>query len=196
MELHELKNTWTVLDEQLKNNGLLNKQIIQEMLHKKSNKALTKLINIDVVCLIGLLILLPYFVWVYNIYGVFLSFKMLSITTMVVILFGIIRSFLKLKLLMKIDFSNSIKETTYVIIKYHNMIKKIKLFVLYILFPLMILLAAVCLYELSVPFISWVLLSVSFTIGVLIFVLKTKVYSTNIKTIKQSLEELDELKKE
>ncbi|MDH6310704.1 hypothetical protein M2451_003529 [Dysgonomonas sp. PFB1-18] len=44
MELDELKNTWTSLDERLQKQEVLKETIIKEMLRSKSGKALGRLI--------------------------------------------------------------------------------------------------------------------------------------------------------
>ena len=66
MELDELKNAWALVDERLKENEMLNKRIVQEMLSTKSNRSLNKLINSELRGLIALLFMIPICIWALN----------------------------------------------------------------------------------------------------------------------------------
>ena len=197
MDLNELKNTWVVLDEQLKKNEVLNKQILREMLNRKSNKSLSRLLNTDIIGVIILFLVIPASVWLYN--GRFLvtplSVKILSVTCMSVGILGVIWYFFKLKHLVKIDFSGNVKDNVYYINKYNIMLKREKMAGSFILTPILVFLAAFCYYELKVNLSLWIFLVVGTTIAIGIgYWMYKKLYNSSIQSIRQSLEELEELK--
>jgi len=198
MELHELKNTWTVLDEQLKKNEMLNNQIIHEMLQKKSNKSLNRLINTDFVGLLVVLFAIPTAIFSYHLprFENFLFPKILFVSIVPIALFGLIFYSYKLKYLIKINFSKSIKDNMYCLNKYIIILKRDKMFTAIVTLILAIL-GALCYYELKAGFPYWIFLIVAVTIGVLVsYWIFKRVYDTNIHSIKQSLEELRDLKEE
>jgi hypothetical protein len=200
MELDELKNTWMVLDEQLKKNELLNKRLVQEMLSNKSNRSLNKIINTELIGIIILLLVSPIWIWLLNYrpYESFLFTKILSITGIVVTIFGIIWGIYTLKkYLLKIDFSNCIKENLQYVNKYDIYYRKGKMLNYYIIIPVLFLLGILVYYELKANLFLWVFLVVAYIIGIVItYWMYKKVYDSNIQSIQKSLEELEELKEE
>ena len=197
MDLHELKNTWTVLDEQLKKNEMLNKQIIQEMLQKKSNKSLNKLVNTCFFNLSVWLLAIPFSIWGYHLpkFESFLFPKILFaaiiITTIPVITWGCFQ----LWHLMKIDFSKSVKDNIHSVNKYTIMLKKEKIATYFGLIPIYYILGILCYIELRTDFLYWVFLIVACLFGILLtYWTYKRFYDANIQVIKKSLEELDELK--
>ena len=200
MELDELKNTWMVLDEQLKKNEMLNKRIVQEMLYKKSNKSLSWLINMDVLGIILLPLFIPLCIWLYK-YSKFhylLSSRILLVVGMATCILGTIWSCYKvLKYLIKIDFSKSISDNIHYVNSYNILIKKEKIVSYCIVLPVYLALAIFYYYELKVNFSYWTFLIVVFlSLTVVIYWAYKKIYDANIHSIKKSLEELKELKEE
>jgi len=198
MELHELKNTWMVLDEQLKKNEMLNKQIILEMLRKKSSKSLNRLVNTDFIGFIVLLLGIPAAIWLlYDLrFENFLFPKVLFITLIFISLIGLIFYSYKLKYLMKIDLSKDVKDNLYCLNKYNIMLKQEKLSA-FIIGPFLAILGVLCYYELKATLSLWVFLVVGITIGGLVtYWMFKRIYDTSIQSIKQSLNELNELKEE
>ena len=199
MELDELKNTWTVLDEQLKKNEMLNKRIIREMLYKKSNKSLSWLMNGDFLGATVFLVI-PIFIWMYNDhrFANIISVKVLSIVGIVTCILGSVWSFYKiLKYLVKIDFTNIVKDNIHLVNKYAILIKYEKIISYFVVIPVIYLLGILGYYELKVSLFLWIFLIIAFIFGVLItYWSYKKIYDSNILSIKKSLEELDELKEE
>ena len=200
MELDELKNTWMVLDGQLKKNEMLNKRIIQEMLYKKSNKSLSRLINSDFWGIPILLLIIPLCIWEYN-YPFFkntLSPKILFIVCIVTCIIGTILACYKiLKYLMKIDFTQSVKNNMHYVNKYAIMIKYEKIISYLVLIPVFSLLSILSYYELKVTISLWIFLTVALILAVIAtYWSYKKIYDSNIQSIKKSLEELEELKEE
>jgi len=198
MELDELKNTWTVLDEQLKKNETLNKQILQEMVHKRSNKSLSKLTNTEFIGIIIALVSIPFFIWLYStfLFESMLSVKILTIACTVYIVISLIWSLYKLRKLMKIDFSKNVKDSYFCINKYNIMIKQEKI-AISILAPVLVLLVAFCFYEIHVGVSLWTFLVVWITIlTVITFWIYKNIYDPHVQSIKKGLEELKELTEE
>jgi hypothetical protein len=196
MELHELKDTWTVLDEKKKKNEMLNKQIIKEMLQKKSNKSLNRLINTDFVNLALCLLAIPVSIWGYhkesfaNLLFPKILFAVIGITMILVLIW----SYFPLKNLIKIDFSKSIKNNMYHINKYTINLKKEKIAVYFGFIPIYVILGILCYYEFKVDFLHWTLLIVGCLFGtVMTYWMYKRIYDSSIQSIKQSLEELEEL---
>ena len=200
MELDELKNTWTVLDEQLKKNELLNKRIIQEMLYKKSNKSLSWLINTDFWSMLAQLSAIPFCIWLYNSPISKNNFfpKILSVVLIVFIILASIWDCNKIiKYLFKIDFTKIVKDNMQLVNKYAIFIKYEKIVGYTVVFPVFYLLGILCYYELNATLSLWIFLVVVFISGTAVaYWAYKKIYDSNIQSIKKSLEELEELKEE
>jgi Flp pilus assembly protein TadB len=197
MELDELKTTWIVLEKQLKKNETLNKQLLSEMLHKKSNKSLNKLVNTDFIGIIIFLAFIPYCIWLYNAnhyYLYLLSVNILSVVCGTVSVIGIVWYYYKLKYLMKIDFSKSVKDNMYCANRYGIMVRREKMITYYILIPVISFLVTFCVYEFKAGISLWTLVIVAVAIGIIItFWMYKKIYDPNVQSIKQKLDELKEL---
>jgi hypothetical protein len=199
MELDELKNTWTVLENQLKKNEILNKQLVQKMLYKKSNRSLNQLINVDYVNLIGWLLAIPVSIWGYYLpaFANFLFPKILFIAIFVTAIPIAVWECYHLMQLMKIDFSKSIKDNMRVVNKYSIIIRKDKIAVYFGITPIYYILAILCYYEFRADFLYWTFLVIAFIIGVaLTYWMYKRFYDVNIQSIKNGLEELKELEEE
>ena len=203
MELEELKNIWASVDERLKGNGMLNKRLVQEMLSNKSNKSLNKLVNIEMFNIIVLLLVIPFWIWLFNfhplkIFETILSIKILSVFSLAVCIFGIIYGGYTLKkYLLKIDFSKSIKDNMHYVNKFAIYYRKGKMINYFVIIPAFSLLGILVYYELKAPFYLWVFLFVVLISSVVItYWIYKKIYDVNIQSIKKSLEELKELEEE
>jgi len=198
MELQEMKNVWASVDARLKENEMLNKRIVQEMLHKKSNKSLSKLANYEVFSLVLLVFALPVTIWAFNLphltNALFPTITFAVI--LVVIVYGIISGcYTLLRYFTKIDFSKNVKENMHLVNKYNMFYRKSKLANYFIIIPVFSLLGILSYYELKAPFYLWIfLVVVLITMTIVTYWIYKKVYDTSIQSIKKSLEELEELK--
>ena len=196
MELDELKTTWMALETQLKNNETLNKKLLLEMLQKKSSKSLGRLVNYDFFGVILLLLYILLGIWLYNatgFFGYYTSVKVLAIACITVSAIGIFWHYDKLKYLIKINVSKSVKDNMYCVNKYDVMIKQEKV-ANYCLIPVMFSLGAYCYYEFNAGISSWMFLIVAMTIGIVLTIwMYKKIYDPNIQAIKKGLDELKEL---
>ena len=197
MELDELKNTWMVLEQQLKKNETLNQQLLLEMAQKKSNKSLNRLVNYDFLGIILMFLFLPFGIWIYNAnrcFMDFLSVKMLAVTCISISTIGIVWYYYKLKHLMKIDFSKSVKDNIYGVAKYDVMIKQEKTVSYCILIPVLFFFAAYCYYEFNVTISLWAFLIACMIVGIILtFWSYKKIYEPNIQSIKKRLDEWKEV---
>lgn len=196
MELQELKNTWTVLDEQLKKNEMLNKQMIQEMLQKKSNRSLNKLLNNEFFSLTIWLLAIPLSIWGYHLpkFDNFLFPKILFAVIFVTSILAVIWSCYQLRNLMKIDFSKGVKDNIYNVSKYIILLKKEKIAVYFGLAPIYFILGVLCYYEIGANVSYWIFLIMACIFGIVLsYWIYKRIYDTNIQVIKKSLEELNEL---
>ena len=199
MELDELKNTWSVLDEQLKKNEMLNKRIIQEMLYKKSNKSLSWLMNMDFFSA-TLFLVIPLIIWMYNLPITKNNFfpKILCVVLIVFCILASIWSFYKiLKYLLKIDFTKIVKDNMQLVNKYAILIKYEKIIGYIVVIPVLYLLGILIYYELKVNLLFWIFLIVTYIFTTMfVYWSYKKIYDSNIQSIQKSLEELEELKEE
>jgi len=199
MELHELQNTWKVLEEQLKKNETVNKKVILEMLQKKSNKSLSRLINVEFINLILWLLTIPLFLWLNTLpyYSQFVSTKIISVTVAIIAVFALIMTVCEIKYLFTINLSQSIKDNMFYLNKYQIMVKKGKIFAYLIMAPILYSLVAYHLYERKTDYSLWMFFIIASAIGIVMtYWMYKKHYDTNIQYIKESLVELAELREE
>jgi len=197
MELQEMKNVWASVDARLKENEMLNKRIVQEMLHKKSNKSLSWLFNYEMIGVIVPLLAIPLLVYYYNLHSV-LFVKSTFVVIIAFCILGAIWNWYKLKsCVMKIDFSKSVKDNLYHVNKYNILLKKEKMGSYFVALPILSLFATLSYYKLNASFHLWTFLVVALIIAVASsYWTYKKIYEKNIQSIKKNLEELEELKEE
>ena len=200
MELDELKNAWMVLDGQLKKNEILSKRLVQGKLYNKSNKSLSKLLNIEMFNIITLLLAIPVWIWIFGQSRYANTFfpKILFVVGIAVCVFGVMWSWYILKYyVMKIDFSKTVKDNMYYVNKYIVVFKKGKMINYFIIIPVFSILGILGYYELKAPFHLWAFLFVALAIGIVItYWMYKKIKDANIQSIQKSLEELEELEEE
>ena len=199
MELDELKNTWKLLEEQLKKNETVNKKVILEMLQKKSNKSLSRLINVEFANLILWLLTIPLFLWLNTLpyYSQFVSTKIISVSVTIIAVLALIMTICEIKYLFKINFPQNIKDNMFYLNKYQIMVKRGKIFAYFVIAPILYSLVAYHLYERKTDYSLWMFFIIASIIGmVMTYWMYKKHYDSNIQSIKESLEELEELRGE
>ncbi|MCL2651458.1 MAG: hypothetical protein FWD60_10605 [Candidatus Azobacteroides sp.] len=205
MELEELKNAWTVLDNKLQKNEVLNERIVKEMLQIKTNNALRRLSNHEWMVTIMAFLGFPFLIFMYNNHlhevnpKVFLLFKYLFIFCIISLVIHIPFQVWKLYTLMKIDFNKTVGENINLIQKYNIQIKRDKIYS-GILFAIMAVVFFISIVIVNFPMKEiWrpIFIVCTFVFGALRSIwLYKKVYNANIQSIKKSLEELKELEEE
>ena len=200
MELQELKNRWTSVDEKLKKQEVLNTRMLEEVLKKKSGGALSRLINKGIVESVVLFLIIFLGIWSLNSNTI----SILPLTTIAVIA-GIVacltdivlNCYALMKYLTKIDVSKNIKDNSLYVNKLNTFYRRWKKVDYFIFIPVASILVALFLYEFSTVlnagirlwmFSTMILLMV---IGYIIWIYKAS--EKNIQTIKESLAELNEL---
>ena len=200
MDLDELKTAWTSIDERLKENEMISKRMVQEMLNGKSNKSLNKLINIEVFNIITLLLAIPLCIWMltFSHLKIFFFPKVLFVVVIAVSIFAIIYgSYALKKYLLKIDFFKSVKENMYYVNNFIIYYKRSKMINYIVVIPVFSLLGVLSYYELKVPFYLWIFLFVMLIIAIAgTYWTYKRIYDKNILSIQKSLEELSELEEE
>ncbi|MDR3218935.1 MAG: hypothetical protein LBU22_08170 [Dysgonamonadaceae bacterium] len=197
MELEELKNLWTSLNERLSKQEKMKESIIKEMIYSKSNKSISRLLNYDVFNVIVSVSGIPALVWLcYTPFSEMLAGKLFIGTMFVFLAIGLILEWIHIKYLMKIDFVKSVSYNSLYINKYNNIIKKEKIASVFIV--------AVCcffgiyfyaLLHANVFMWSFLVCLLIVLIGFTYFSYK-KIYDKNIEEIQRSLEELKDLEEE
>jgi hypothetical protein len=195
MELEELKNLWTSLEEKLEKQEVLKESIIKEMIYEKSNKSLSKLLNFDIFSITICLIALPFVAFLYNTSKIEVVFggRLFCYIMFLFLIANLIIGAIHLKYLTKIDFSKRITINSLYINKYNILIKKEKIasvFIIVILFSFGIYLYA----ALHASFAYWIFLVSIYIIGIILTYYQYRnLYDKNIASIQKSLEELKEL---
>ena len=197
MELDELKNVWSSIDERLKKQEILKESIVKEMIDKKTNKSLKQLFLSDSIGIPLLLALIPVLVYAYGRFGG--KHTLWDLTVIVAGIFCVI--YLPVLVyrvygLMKIDLTENIKSNLYYINRYSLQIKWEKIIMKFFI-PAFYILISIVLLKVKTNIFGWVI-----WISLVIFVVLygywsyKKIYDKNIESIKKSLEEMNELKEE
>jgi len=199
MELDDLKEVWASVNERLKENEMLNKRMVQEMLSNKSNRSLNKLVNTEVFNIVVLLSVMPLCIWLLSCrFQNFLFPKIMFLVVIVISIFGIIwGGYTLIKYLLKIDFSKSVKDNMFYVNKFAIYYRKGKMVNYLVIIPVISLLGILSYYELKATFYMWVSLSVGLIIGIgITYWMYRRIYDANIQSILKSLDEIRELKEE
>lgn len=196
MELDELKNTWTALDERLKQSESLNARIVKEMLETKSSKALGKILGYEIFGAVVLLAVAPLIIYVnddrFHIKEKTFVSVFLACLFFICVL-GFVWQAIKIYNLMKIDFSAVVSDNIRIVNKYNLWIKREKLS-MWISTPILVVCCTYFFAQLNVNLFSWVFLTCVFILTTLFtYYQYKKIYGKNINSILKSLDELKEL---
>jgi hypothetical protein len=196
MELDELKNAWTSLDERLGKQEVLKEFVIKEMIYSKSNKSVSKLLNFDLFSIMVLLLVIPVLIFIYQ-SRLQIPEKSLFLYSMLVIgVYGLIGGAFHLNCLMRINFTKGVAYNSLYINKYKKMVQKEKI----ITVPVILVVSFFCIYQYAVLHASawlWAFLICGLVSGIIFTYFSFKrIYDNNIHAIQSSLEELKELKEE
>jgi hypothetical protein len=196
MELDELKNAWSSLDERLNKQEVLKEFVIKEMIYSKSNKSVSKLLNYDLFSIIVLLLGIPLLIFIYQT-RLQIPVKNLFLYSMLVfIVYGLIGGAFHLNCLMRINFTKSVAYNSLYINKYKKMVQKEKI----IIVPVILVVSFFGIYQYAALHVSvwlWAFLICGLVGGIIFTYFSYKrIYDNNIHAIQSSLEELKELKEE
>jgi len=198
MELEDLKNTWTALDNRLENREILNDRIVKEIIQLKTNKALNFLNRFEFLGAILCFVALPYICFMLGTKTVKFSFwvNVMFYFCIGIVCFSCIIQSYKLWLLWRIDLNSSIRENIKFFRKYQLFIQREKM-VSYILLPIFFVLIALAFHNVKMELWRWVAFISALIVGILITVWQYKtIYGAKIRAIKKNLDELKELETE
>jgi len=201
MELENLKNAWTSVDERLEKQEIVNETMIIEALKKKSYKSLKRL---KIWNLLGVIIGLPLviYIWYPILNGLSFSDRITIISGISIILCTFILAisigmhiYALMKYLLKIDFSESVKENTLRVGKYEMLYRKANVAFFFIIIPVFLLIVTTVMQNHDDNIVEMILLT-AFIVAIIvlpIYFIERRFYEKHIRTIKESLEELKEL---
>ena len=197
MELDELKNAWTSVNEQLKKHEILKESIIKEMIYKKANKSLKQLFWSESIGIPLSLLLIPFIVYAYSSFGgkhIFWDITVVFTGIFCIAYFPYLMS--KIYGLMQIDISGNLKNNLNFINRYSIQLKREKNLMAF-MGPVFSILLTLVFIEAKADIFRWTLLICLFIfLSLYGYWSYNKFYKNNIKSIKKSLEELSELKEE
>jgi len=196
MELEELKNRWSSLEEQLKKQEILNEKLIQEIRQTKSGP-LNVLINYTCIGIILCILVIPLLIYVYT-NSYFALFKT-TIFAMggILMVVGIITGIYNVLQLKKIDFTQSVNKNIQLAHTYKVNVKKQSIYTY--IFVVIILLMAVIAGIMSPNMETWRWACTGAAIPlstVLAYLEYKKIHKAKTNAILKSLEELKELEEE
>ena len=162
------------------------------MLNAKSDKSLSRLIAYEVGFLIFSIIFIPVLFYMFN--RIKMEFvRTVLIGAFVIMLISVVWYAIKVLVLLKIDFTKTLKNNLIYIGKYAVYIKYEKLIGYYFLTPLIIIICTFHYLTMHASLYWWVLMSCSLIAVIIFSIYLYRLYSKNISTIQQNLEELREL---
>jgi hypothetical protein len=194
MELDDIKNAWTTMDERLKKNEGLNERLIKEMLRQKSSKALKSLYNYQVFGIITTFLTLPLLIHFYLLTRLSPIHQFIIYGALGICFTSAISQIYSLILISKINLQKEIKENTKWVQRYRIYIKRATAIstVVVSLFLLGCIVGLLLLQYMEVW--RWAIVIVMiFGVYPLLLVWQYKKYKNNIQSIMESLEELEDL---
>ena len=195
MELDDLKEAWIALDNRLKKNEELKESIILEMIQTKVGKVIKKWLNSSIFGATALLLIIPLIVYSLERYGGSMWFNAICYCTILFCIISFIYVLFQIRLLLKIDFSESIGNNIININKYDISGKRF-LVIAYIYYPISFILVAASYFELNATLSLWTFLIAMFSSAIILAIFSVKMYHKNFKFIMKSLNEIRELKEE
>ena len=196
MEIENLKNTWQDLDHQLKENLILKENIVKEILHSKTTKALSRLINFETLCTAIVFMVIPFMVFTLKHLKMVQIQRYFIIGCIALVSIGCLCQIWKLYMLMKIDLTNAIGYNIRLIQRYNIQIKREKIFTVIVL-PIIMMMAIIPVIRFNIEAWRWAAIISICCITILICVWQYKrFYKTNIRSIFQSMDELRELEED
>lgn len=206
MELDELKNRWSTLDDRLKKQEILKENIIKKMMYEKADKSLNKLINYSIfglVAYVGTTIFLIYILCSMRLsytteYLEKTSFLQIMLLVFIIgLIVSIIFGTMNFLLLSKINYSNPIRENIEYAQQYKIRSKKLILAVYAVFVPLFFILLVGMQLSGFLGTAQWTFIVFLIIAGTIYSIWEYKrFYKKNIQIIHESLEELKDLEED
>ena len=194
MELDDLKEAWTALDNRLKRTEQLKESIILEMMQSKAGKLVNGFIIWEIFQAVIVLLCIPLVISQLDRFaGKYLTINITLIFAIAICIIGFFWGIYKLNGLMKIDVLKNIGNNIFYVNKYRIQLKREKQ-TGYFLLPATMMLMALSYASIKVSMSLWVLMTCGFIAITLIIYWSYKFYNKNIDSILKSLDEIHELK--
>ena len=195
MELDQIRENWSLLDSRLKKAEGLNNRIIKEMLLQKSGKSLNKLFSLELAGIAICLLMTPF---------LFFMFSLLPHTTLYIVLkyYGLVFICLsftfqlhKISLLRQINLQENIIQNIKFLQRYNIFIGREKIIMIITTYLLMCMIAIILLSFKNVEIWRWIVIifTVIGVIPLLVYWQYGRFYKSHIRSIRDSLEELNDL---
>ena len=161
-----MKNTWNLLNRRLDEDKLLKESLIREIIQRKADRVINKLINYDIFSVVTLLLLIPLMVYCYFWFGG------KFVTWDIYIIYGIIIC----------------------LNRYNICVRREKLFANFVFGPVFVFLAICMFIEMKARFDLWVFLICMVALASLTtYWTYKRIYDKNITSILRSFNEIKEL---
>ena len=192
MNLENLKSEWSAMNDRMEKQEIFKEKMFYQILNTKSDKSLSRLVTYEVVSLIFSIIFIPVLFYMFN--NIRMEFvRTVLIGAFVILLISVVWYGIKVLVLLKIDFTKTLKNNLFYIGKYAIYIKYEKLIGYYLLMPLIIIICTFHYVKIHASLYWWVLMSCSLIAVIIFSIYLYRLYNKNISTIQQNLEELREL---
>ena len=197
MELNELKEAWTALDNRLKRNEALKESIILEMMKSKAGKLVNRFMIWEIISVVVLTLMIPLIIFQLDRFGG----KNWAIgTTLLFILVGcFVYPFwgvFKIHGLMKFDISKHVSNNIYCVNRYRIQLNREKKVFYYFVGPVLVILGVSSYATAKATLPLWAFLFCMFIVGGLVCYWSYKWSNKSIDSIIRSLDEIKELKEE
>ncbi len=196
MELEDLKNRWSSLEDKLKEQEILNEKLIQEIRQTKSGPlgVLIKYAYFGIaVCILAIFILM--YVYTHSIFFLFKSLIFLSCGIFLIV--WIIVGIYNILHLMKIDFTKNVTENIWLIQTYKINYKKQSIYSIIVVTVIFSAVIVACLLSPNMEAWRWIVLSIAIPLtGFLGYLEYKKIIKAKTEAILKSLDELKELEED
>ena len=194
MELDDLKKTWDLINDRMKQKEKMDAAIIKEMLLAKSDKAFSRIINYDFFSVIVSVSAIGLLTWqMTRLY--FGPFKTgIFLFSIVFLIVSVLRSIRNILILNKINFTNPVNENIRLVQHYNITVKRNRIVNYSAVVILIALVVVACLLSPNMEMWRWITIAISVVVGSIGAWWEYKqMYRKNIDSILQSLEELKDL---
>jgi len=195
MELEELKEAWTALDNKLKRNEELKESIILEMMQSKAVRLVDRFVTLEIIAVVMMLLTGPLCIlWLDRFKGIA---KIYLLFTAVICFIYSLWGVFKIHGLMKFDVSKDVSNNIYYVNRYNHQINRYeKKFYWCFLVPAIVIFLTLSFVSMKVTLSLWVLMICAVIAGILFSYWSYKRYNKNMDSILRSIDEIRELKEE
>ena len=192
MDLEILKSQWSEMNDRMEQQEIFKEKMFRQILNTKSDKSLNRLMAYEVISMIFSVLFIPFLLFIYYKKGMEMI-RPVVVGAIIFMIVGTIWYVIKVLVLSKINFSKTLKNNLLYVNKYAIYIKYEKLFIYYILIPVLFALCTFYYIRLHASLYSWVIMSCVGIAAILYTIYFYHLYNKNISTIRENLDELRSL---